>query len=194
MPRIFRSDRPLFTKWQALLHMTHYAIHPIMVWLAVFALPLLATTDIRYAPGTAAVLFGAILLSAMAPLVLYSVSQVCLYPAHLRRLRYLPLLSVLGVGIAISNTRAVWEALTGKESAFIRTPKKGDRALKSYRITMPYVALLELALGTYCFLSLWFYFQFETYVVGPFLFLYAFGFTSVGLLSIANALAEARQR
>lgn len=193
MPRVMRSPRTPFAKLQALLHMTHYAIHPIMVWLSVFALPLLAFTEIRYAPTTAAVLFGLILFSAVAPLVLYSASQIALYPRKYRRLRYLPLLSVIGVGIAISNTRAVMEALAGKPSAFIRTPKKGDRALKSYRITMPYAALFELALGSYCFLSLWYYLHFKTYAVGPFLFLYAIGFTSVGLLSITHALIEARQ-
>ena len=193
LPRVARSNRSAFAKWQALLHMTHYAIHPIMVWLSLLALPLLAFTEIRYAPGLAAVLFGLILFSAMAPLVLYSASQVFLYPRKYRRLRYLPLLSVLGVGIAISNTRAVFEAVAGKPSAFIRTPKKGDRGLKAYRMALPHAALLELALGTYCFVSLWYYFHFKTYVVGPFLFLYAIGFTSVGLLSITHALMDARQ-
>ena len=87
----------------------------------------------------------------------------------------------------------MFEALVGKRSAFIRTPKKGDRAVKAYRVRMPYAAVLEVLLGAYCFVSLWFYFQFKTYAVGSFLFLYAIGFTSVGLLSISHALIEARQ-
>ena len=62
----------------------------------------------------------------------------------------------------------------------------------SYKMHLPYVALLEVALGIYCFISLWVYFHSHTYIVGPFLLLYALGFTSVGVLSITHAIAEAR--
>src|SRR5437588_13084510 len=54
----------------------------------------------------------------------YLVSQKELFPGKwYRSLLYLPFLMALGIGLTITNTKAVVEALLGKESAFARTPK-----------------------------------------------------------------------
>ena len=54
----------------------------------------------------------------------YRVSQKELFPRSWpRALLYLPFLMALGIGLTITNTKAVIEALIGKESAFARTPK-----------------------------------------------------------------------
>ncbi len=192
LPRVLRSPRSLRAKVQAVFHMTHYIIHPVMVWLALFALPLLVCTDLRTSPLITALLFGVILLSALAPLVLYAAAQLHLYPKGWRSFYALPILSSIGVGIGISNTRAVFEAVTGKVTPFVRTPKKGAENLVRYAVKLPYIAFLELALGIYCFVSLWFYIHAGTYIVGPFLLLYAVGFTSVGVLSILHTYVDAR--
>src|SRR5260370_11750542 len=53
----------------------------------------------------------------------YLVSQKELFPKRwLRSLLYLPLLMALGIGLTVTNTRAVLEALTGKPPSFARTP------------------------------------------------------------------------
>ena len=57
---------------------------------------------------------------------------------------------------------------------------------------MPYLAIFEVLLGLYCFVSLYYYMTQGIYLVGPFLALYAFGFTSVGLLSITHTVGEYR--
>lgn len=192
LPRVMRSDASWLAKVQSVFHMTHYIIHPIMVWLAFLALPLLLFTEISQSPWLVFVLFTCIILSALSPLSLYATSQMILYPKGWRRLRYLPILSCIGVGIAISNSRAVIEALLGKDSPFVRTPKKGDATRIHYRVKMPYVAILEVILGVYCFVSLAYYFHAKTYVIGPFLLLYAMGFFAVGCLSIAHTFQERR--
>jgi cellulose synthase/poly-beta-1,6-N-acetylglucosamine synthase-like glycosyltransferase len=192
LPRVLRSHCSALAKFQAVLHLTHYLIHPVMVWLALFALPLLLFTNFHTAPFLTLAVFGLILVSAVAPLVLYAVSQLSLYQNGWKRIGLLPLLSVIGVGIAISNTRAVFEAVVGKDSPFVRTPKRGDRTVMQYSVRMPYVALMEVALGMYCFYSLWIYLQARTYIVGPFLLLYALGFTTVGLLSIVHGRLQSK--
>ena len=54
----------------------------------------------------------------------YLVSQRELFPRSWpRALLYLPFLMALGIGLTITNTKAVLEALVGKQSAFARTPK-----------------------------------------------------------------------
>ncbi|MBM4393614.1 MAG: glycosyltransferase [Deltaproteobacteria bacterium] len=51
-----------------------------------------------------------------------------------RRLADLPAAVLLGVGMSVSQSRAVGEALLGRRSAFVRTPKQGAGA-GSYRIS-----------------------------------------------------------
>ena len=58
----------------------------------------------------------------------YLVSQRELFPKSWpRALLYLPFLMALGIGLTITNTKAVIEALIGKKSAFARTPKYRGR-------------------------------------------------------------------
>lgn len=187
LPRILRSSHSPLAKIEAVFHMTHYAIHPLMVWLAVFTLPMLLHTRVTLPPGLGWLLFAAVLLSTAAPLALYVAAQMALHAPNERRFRPLPALSILGVGIAVSNSLGVLEALVGKKSTFIRTPKRGARVQKSYPVRRSFAPAVELALGAYCFVSTWLYLQAESYWVGPFLLLYAVGFTSVGLLSLAHA-------
>src|SRR6202035_3318533 len=54
----------------------------------------------------------------------YLVSQRELFPKRWpRALLYIPFLMALGIGLTVTNTRAVLEAMVGKQTAFARTPK-----------------------------------------------------------------------
>ncbi|NKB25000.1 MAG: glycosyltransferase [Kiritimatiellae bacterium] len=192
LPRVFKSDHSLLAKIQSVFHMTHYLIHPVMLWLSIMALPVFVLTRFRHHPATFTTLFGIIFISAISPSILYSASQFLLHKQRWKRLRCLPYLSTMGVGIAISNSRAVFEAIVGKSSEFVRTPKRGDNPIVKYAIKMPYWAIIEIVLGIYCFISFYYYLHFREYLIGPFLFLYACGFTSVGLLSLIHTFVEYR--
>jgi cellulose synthase/poly-beta-1,6-N-acetylglucosamine synthase-like glycosyltransferase len=195
LPAVLASDLPLFTKLQSFLHMTHYMVHPIMLWLSLMALPVLKFT--WYAYYSYQITLGLIMLIAatMAPTVMYAVSQCGLHHRPWRRLALLPVLSVLGVGIAISNSQAVYEALRGRKSAFVRTPKSGDASQKSkvnYQFRMPKLAILEILLGAYCMATTVEYFQEGRLWVVPFLLIYSVGFTWVGLMSVVHHLQAHR--
>jgi hypothetical protein len=97
-----------------------------------------------------------------------------------------------GVGIAISNTRAVIEALIGVESAFIRTPKSGDKALKIYTVNMPIMPILEIVLSLYCWYSVARFFPLNKWFVAPFLVIYAIGFGYIGALGLIQGTVIGR--
>jgi cellulose synthase/poly-beta-1,6-N-acetylglucosamine synthase-like glycosyltransferase len=188
LPGLIRAPIPAFKKIQAFFHMTHYLVHPLMLTLAVLALPVLLTLKINLAPATFTVLAIILCISMLAPSTLYLVSQRAAYTDWLSRTIWLPALVAIGVGIAISNTRAVMEALMGHESAFIRTPKRGDREIKQYTVKCPWTGALEIFLGLYCMVSLWVYLSAGKYLIGPFLAIYAAGFLSVGMLTVAQSV------
>lgn len=99
----------------------------------------------------------------------------------------------VGVGIALSNTRAVIEALLNIKSGFVRTPKLGDTKSKRYRIyrvRAPIFPVFEILLGFYCMISLLFYLEAKHYMIGPFLLIYACGFLLVGIRSFIEGLAQ----
>jgi hypothetical protein len=53
----------------------------------------------------------------------YLISQKELYPDWRVRLKYLPFLMSVGIGLSVSNSKAVLEALLGIQTSFKRTPK-----------------------------------------------------------------------
>ncbi len=56
--------------------------------------------------------------------VFYLASQRELYPkTWMKTFLYLPFLMALGIGLTVTNSKAVMEALLGIKSAFVRTPK-----------------------------------------------------------------------
>ena len=188
-PRILISDTPKWLKFQAFMHLTHYMIHPLMITTALLSYPILMTQDMKF--GDHIVLIGLILIliSAMAPSVLYVVAQrFGERQKWLKRLFFLPALICVGVGIAVNNTKAVLSAVfNNKSSHFIRTPKSGVKKT-TYKVPFPLFSFLELILGLYCFYSFTVYIHSHKYLVGPFLVLYACGFMVVGFMSMFHFL------
>ena len=188
LPGIFSSKIPLFKKVEAFFHLTHYLVHPLMTVMAILALPVLIMLEFSPSPLVFTAIAILLALAMAAPSALYLVSQRASHGKNWRRrVFYLPFLVAVGIGIALSNTRAVLEACMGRESPFIRTPKKGDREFMRYRIRLPWSGLFEILMGVYCAVSLGYYLDAGKYLVGPFLAAYAAGFLFVGFLTLFHA-------
>lgn len=197
LPRVLKSDVPLRVKIGAILHTTHYSIHPCMLLTALCAWPLLAFFQpVANLPAWIySVGFTFIFLAAIAPSFLYFVAQRCSgYTGWKVRLLSMPILMALGVGIAVSNSRAVFAAITGHKSGFVRTPKSGagskKKATSHYRQKFPWQALIELGVGAYCIFGMLEYIGAQKFIIGPFLALYSIGFLSVGVLSFMHYLGN----
>jgi hypothetical protein len=96
----------------------------------------------------------------------------------------------LGIGLTITNTRAVIEALLGKQTPFARTPKyhvesKKDRVrAHKYRRRLGWVPWLELVIGTYFAVTVYYAVENENYLTVPFLVLFVVGYWYTGLMSL----------
>ena len=113
-----------------------------------------------------------------------------LHTDWLTRVRYLPFLMSVGIGLAVNNTRAVFEALFNKQSEFARTPKyriegQSDEWIsKKYRQAFVVQPMIELALGLYFTATVFYALANGIYGTLPFLMLFQFGFLYMGLMSI----------
>jgi cellulose synthase/poly-beta-1,6-N-acetylglucosamine synthase-like glycosyltransferase len=192
LPQVLRSEQHWRVKLQAILHTTHYSIHPLMLLTALLALPLLYWFPFKVSTLAFTGLCILIVVSSLAPSILYLVAQRMSRKNWKSRMLSLPTLMAVGVGVAFNNTRAVLSALSGTKSAFVRTPKAGDKGVKAaaayHKTKFPIAAAVELGLGAYCMVGFISYTSEEKYLVGPFLGLYAIGFLVVGVMSLMHYL------
>jgi hypothetical protein len=111
------------------------------------------------------------------------------------RLRYMPFLISIGIGLSVNNTKAVLEALFDKKTEFTRTPKyriEGDSdewVTKRYRQSVTVQPLVELGLGFYFTATVFYALANGIYGTLPFLVLFQIGFLYTGLLSVVQQFA-----
>ena len=191
LPRVLKSDQPFRVKLEAWYHLTANLSYPLMVVLSVLLLPAMV---IRFYQGWFQMLYIDIplfLASTFSISSFYLVSQRELFPRSWpRALLYLPFLMALGIGLTVTNTRAVIEALIGKQSAFARTPKYRVESKKDkiqgtkYRRRLGWVPWIELLIGSYFALTVYYALQNENYLTVPFLMLFVVGYWYTGLMSL----------
>jgi len=191
LPRVLKSDQPRHVKIEAWYHLTANLSYPLMIVLSVLLLPAMI---IRFYQGWFQMLYidlPLFMASTFSISSFYLVSQRELFPRTWpKALLYLPCLMALGIGLTVTNTHAVLEALVGKQSAFARTPKyrvesKKDKLRASkYRKRLGWVPWLELAIGTYFAAAVYYAIANENYITVPFLILFVFGYWYTGLMSL----------
>ena len=191
LPRVMKSDVPLHTKIEAWYHLTANISYPLMIALSVLLLPAMI---IRFYQGWFQMLYIDLPLcmaSTFSISSFYLVSQRELYPKTWpRTLVYLPFLMSLGIGLTITNTKSVLEALIGKQTAFARTPKyrvesrKDKVGASKYRRRLGWIPWAELLIGSYFAMTVYYAVENENYITVPFLVLFVVGYWCTGLMSL----------
>ncbi len=191
LPKVLCSQTPRHVKVEAWYHLTANLSYPLMIVLSVLLLPAMI---IRFYQGWFQMLYIDVplfLASTFSISSFYLVSQKELFPRTWpRALLYLPFLMALGIGLTVTNTRAVLEALIGKQSAFARTPKYRVESRKDkvhatkYRKRLGWVPWIELLIGAYFASTVYYAMENENYFTVPFLLLFVIGYWYTGLMSL----------
>ena len=198
---IWRSEHPLETRLQGLIHLSGYFTHPLMLVILLLSLPL-----IWYGWPTRLPL-AYLSFASLGPLIIFTASQYVLYArspqgiAWWRRALHVPLVLLLGAGITPNNARAILEGLLERSSEFRRTPKfrveqrQDQWADKMYVLRISADILLDLFFTLYALVTMaaaWW--RQEVWLL-PFLALYAGGFGLVTGISLwQNCQHRALQR
>jgi cellulose synthase/poly-beta-1,6-N-acetylglucosamine synthase-like glycosyltransferase len=190
LPRILRSKQPLSVKAEAFFHLSANFNYLLMSLLSILMFPAMW---VRYNMGWTEMLIidVPLFMAATASIgVFYVKAQRELYTDWRQRMKYLPFLMSIGIGLCVNNTRAVLEALFHKQSEFARTPKYGieldsdEWVGKKYHQSVGVQPLIELALGLYFTATVFYALVNQIYATLPFLMLFQIGFLYTGLLSI----------
>ena len=193
-PQLIKAKVSLFKKFQAIIHMGGYIVHPLMLTLSLLALPVLVISmNFNPPKWIFAILAVPLALSVIAPSTMYVVAQKSAHKHWLSRIALMPALMVIGVGLAISNTKAIWQAVIGHESEFVRTPKSGENVIKDYKVKLPFIAILEIAIGLYCAYSLSTFIGTGHFLSSFFIAIHTAGFLFIGLLTFAHSFGFSKK-
>jgi hypothetical protein len=161
----------------------------------VFSVILLPAMIVRFYQGWFQMLYldlPLFLASTCSISSFYMVAQRELYPRQWRSsIKYIPFLMATGIGLALSNAKAVMEAVIGKQSEFVRTPKyrveaheDGWEQKKYVRRRGGWIPFAELGLATYFIFTVSYSIYSENYLTSPFLMLFLMGYSYMGTMSL----------
>ncbi len=198
LPAIWKSDIPLKCKIEATFQLTMNSAYVLMVLLSILMLPAVTVRFERDWLGYILIDIPFFFAATTSVFTFYVASQREAYPRDWwKRLKYVPFVVSVGIGMCLSNAKAVLEGWFGEEGEFVRTPKHGitstDAASRSTWQSKKYTGfksllpVLELAFGTYFIFVLWTAVQNGRYLTLPFLGLFVFGFFYVAFLSLAHS-------
>ena len=197
LPLMFKSDVPRRIKVEAVYHLTANLSYPLMVLMSAALVPAMIC---RFYQGWFQMLlidFPLFAASTFSIAVFYLMSERELFPkTWMKTFLYLPFLMALGIGLTVTNTKAVVEALLGMKSPFVRTPKyrvakKGEKSQAAkYRKRLVLAPWIELLLGCYFFGAILYTFSNHNYFTAPFLILFVIGYWYTGLMSLLQGRFE----
>ncbi|MEE2757095.1 MAG: glycosyltransferase [Myxococcota bacterium] len=199
---IIKSEQPWRVKLEAVLHLTNNFAY---VLLAIMSLLMPLAIRIRVQHDWHEVLYVDLPIFLGATLSVFSfylISQRSNQMSWARKCLEIPIAMAIGIGLAVNNTRAVFEACIGHQSPFARTPKlalsngeKGHRSStnQSYKSRFDFGSLVEVGLGLIYLQTLIYCCVEEIYPALPFMGLFAFGFLYTAASSIQQSIRNRSQ-
>lgn len=196
LKRLWTSPQPMRVKVEGTLHLTNHIVFPFVLLVAALHAPLLYMKNLT--PDGPGDLYFAVMgtgLLAFAGVFLVQLfAHRALYPDWATRMRIFPLFMAGTMGFALSNTHAIFEALVGKKTAFVRTPKLSTNprgtATRTWwrstyaRVSLPPVVWLECLLALYCIGGLGIAILVGEWLAVPFQAMFAVGFGMVGVYNL----------
>ena len=178
--QVWRSDIPSALRISGIVHLASYLVHPLLLLLLLVIPPILLLGGEPISPIP---LVG---LTSLGPPLLYAAGQIRLHRAHwLQNWLHLPLLTMLGLGVCLNNSFAVWQGWTTHGGEFQRTPKfrvqhagEGWRA-SAYRLPVDRIMLGELFLVAYSLFAAYLIATRDGWFSALFMLLYAASFGTV---------------
>ena len=195
LPKLMLSKAPLKVKVEGFFHLTSFTLHLYMIILVLLLFPALCMRCVPMEQGTIwRGMFDVIVfsLATLSAVVFYAASQFELFGDWRLAVKYMPMIMAIGVGLCVSNAKAIMEAVLGKRSEFVRTPKygRGRAAVEMARVRqtgrrktrlLPYI---EFIFGMYmACCAILAMVTLNGVLTAPFLIIFSFGFFYISVLT-----------
>jgi cellulose synthase/poly-beta-1,6-N-acetylglucosamine synthase-like glycosyltransferase len=194
MKTIVMSKESLHTKAECWFHLTANCNYMLMVVLSLIMVPCMVLRA-----GTP----WYILLATDGPFFLLNAVSVGLYFGlsqreaknnvnWTRRLKYIPGLMSLGIGLGLNQAKAVLEGFFSQDVEFKRTPKLGvdaegkSSSKRAYKVPKSLITYLEASFAIYYFAAILGAIYMRKWASLPFLWLFFSGFSYMSALSLLD--------
>lgn len=195
LPSVVKSNLPFKHKVESIVHLTSNIVFPFIVIVAVLNVPVVLLKNITNAYNFYYSLMSIFVLASVSTFLFYTYAQKTIHMDWTKRILLFPIFLAGSMGFAVNNTKAVIEALIGKKSSFVRTPKAGIigknptealKKTKTYKVNP--TVYYELVLAVYFIIGLSISVYFMEIAAIPFQLLFFLGFGSVGYLSLKQSV------
>jgi cellulose synthase/poly-beta-1,6-N-acetylglucosamine synthase-like glycosyltransferase len=196
LPLVWKSNVPLRVKLQSTFHLSNNLVFPFILLVAILNVPLIfiknsGSHEVYFA------LMSVFVLAFISTFLFYLYSQRDVRSDWRKKIVLFPLFMAGSMGLAVNNSRAVFEGLMNRKSEFVRTPKfkvvnekiswTGKKYL-SYKIG--FSVIIELIMAIYCLIGIVSSIYFLELAAIPFQLLFFTGFSFVAITSIKHALSK----
>jgi cellulose synthase/poly-beta-1,6-N-acetylglucosamine synthase-like glycosyltransferase len=193
LARVWRARLPLRVKIEASFHLMNNVAYLLMALPVFLALPLVLTSNPALRIEQISLYCIFFLLASVSVGVYYAVTAHLAGMGAWRGIALLPFLMAIGVGMTVNNGAAVIDALRGRVSPFVRTPKyslgearaTGER--RWYRPERSARTLLEALLAMYLLGTLGVTWHLQLLQLVPVLLLFVCGFAWVAGASLRES-------
>jgi cellulose synthase/poly-beta-1,6-N-acetylglucosamine synthase-like glycosyltransferase len=200
LPEVMHSKLSIMTKFQSIMHLTSYLIYPLIFLWGVLSIPIILINK-SYHPFLLLSHFTWIYMIAFwSPIILSVYSQMELCENPWQKLIALPGALIVNFGVSLSNTAAIVKVLLRRKTPFVRTPKfmiekRHDKwHNKLYKITFDKMVIFEFVMCVYCLLAIRIAFDKGSFMIIPFLMLYAIGLFYVFIFSLFDNIVKEKPK
>ncbi len=190
---VLRSELGLLTKYEAFVHLTCHINFVAMLLLGLFSFPIIFFKVENIVADGYFIFASCFTVGAFGYPLLYFFSQKLSYTDYKRRIPYIASVIAYSMGLSVSNTWAIIEALLHRRNVFVRTPKSGGTMLHYVFEERSLIPAFELLFGVYMVIVLCYALFNAQYIIVPFLCAYSYGFLKLGFNSIKGKLLAMRQ-
>ena len=196
LPILWKSKVSLRIKLQSTFHLTNNLVFPFILLASILNVPLIFIKN----SGSHEVYFAFMsifVIAFISTFLFYLYSQKDVYADWRKRIALFPLFMAGSMGLAINNSRAVFEGLMNRKSEFVRTPKFKNVDEKETITGKQYLnnkiglsVVIETIMAAYCFIGVASSIYFLEIAALPFQLLFFTGFSFVAFSSIKHALTK----
>ena len=195
LPLVWKSKVPLRVKLQSTFHLTNNLVFPFILLAAILNVPLIfiknsGSHDVYFA------VMSLFVLAFVSSFLFYMYSQKDIRTDWRKRIVMFPLFMAGSMGLAVNNSRAVFEGLMNRKSEFVRTPKFKLESEKDSFIGNKYLTkklgfsvIVEAILAVYCLIGVLSSIYFMELASIPFQVLFTLGFSFIAITSIRHTYA-----
>jgi cellulose synthase/poly-beta-1,6-N-acetylglucosamine synthase-like glycosyltransferase len=196
LPLVWKSKIPLRVKLQSTFHLSNNFVFPFILLVAILNVPLIfiknsGSHEVYFA------LMSVFVLAFISTFLFYLYSQRDVRSDWRKKIVLFPFFMAGSMGLAVNNSRAVFEGLMNRKSEFVRTPKfkvvdekiswTGKKYLSS---KIGFSVIIESIMAIYCLMGIVSSIYFLELAAIPFQLLFFTGFSFVAITSIKHALSN----